>query len=199
MPRQSGQVIDIVDYLRRKSPGIVKGVGLCAIFSQQGDWAFDYALSLARYHGTRLNIFHFLESPYILRRDVVFVDRERTVTARVTPELVAGKDKEMREAFEDRLGSYGEVGFRLCEGNDEFELRKCFRKGDYEVLIIGYKDKGARFGGTTTIEAFAGKFRGPVVLVGPDSPDSFHINDAAERRLVDLMIPDSKWRRIETR
>ncbi len=198
MQRRTAHVVNISDYLRRKSPGIIKGIGLCAIFSPQGDWAFDYALSLARFHGTKLNIFHFLESPYVLRRDVVFVDPERKVTARVTPELVASRDKELREAFEDRLSDYADVGFRLCEGNDEFELRKCFRKGQYEVLVIGYQAKGANFGGTTTIEAFASKFKGPVVLVGPDSPDSYHINEPAERRMVDLMIPNAKWRRIET-
>jgi hypothetical protein len=55
----------------------MNGIGLCAVFSRQGDWAFDYALSLARHYQTKLNIFHFLESPYMLRRDVVFVDSEK--------------------------------------------------------------------------------------------------------------------------
>ncbi len=176
----------------------MNGVGLCAIFSRQGDWAFDYALSLARHYQTKLNIFHFLESPYTLRRDVVFVDAEKKETAKVTPDLIAKKDKEMREMFDERLGDYVDVGFRLCEGNDEWELRKCFRKGDYEVLVIGYKAKGADFGGTTTIEAFADKFKGPVVLVGPDSPDAFYINEPAEQRLNDLKIPNGKWKRIGT-
>ncbi len=176
----------------------MNGIGLCAIFSKQGDWAFDYALALARHHKTKLNIFHFLESPYALRRDVVFVDAEKTRTAQVTPEFIQQKDKEIREKFDDRLGDYVEVGFRLCEGNDEFELRKCFKKGDYEVLVIGYKEKGAAFGGTTTIEEFASKFKGPVILVGPDFPDSFFLNEAAERRLGDLLIPDGRWKRIDT-
>ncbi len=176
----------------------MNGIGLCAVFARQGDWAFDYALGLARHHKTKLNIFHFLESPYALRRDVVFVDAEKTRTTQVTPEFIEKKDKEMREMFDDRLGDYVEVGFRLCEGNDEFELRKCFKKGDYEVLVIGYKEKGAAFGGTTTIEEFAGKFKGPVVLVGPDFPDSYFLNEAAEKRLSDLLIPDDRWRRIET-
>ena len=78
----------------------MNGIGLCALFSRQGDWAFDYALSLARHHKTRLNIFHFLESPYILRRDVVFVDAEKKETAKVTPELISTKDREMREMFD---------------------------------------------------------------------------------------------------
>ena len=106
-------------------------------FFRQGDWAVDYALSLARHYKTKLNIFHFLESPYVLRRDVVFVDAEKTKTAQVSPELITQKDREMREKFHLRLGDYVDVGFRLCEGNDEWELRKCFRKGEYEVLVIG--------------------------------------------------------------
>jgi hypothetical protein len=198
MQTGAGNVVNFMDYLRQKSSGIVKGVGLCAIFSRQGDWAFDYALLLARQHATRLSIFQFLESPYKLHRDLVFLDAEKKETARVTPELIVRKDRELRHVFEERLGDYTEVGFRLCEGNDEFELRKCFRKGDYEVLVIGYLTKGAAFGGTTTIESFARRSRGPVVLVGPSSPNSFHLNEAAEKRLIDLMIPDGQWRRIGT-
>src|SRR5271157_1386675 len=116
MQTGAGNVVNFMDYLRHKSPGIVKGVGLCAVFSRQGDWAFDYALFLARHHRTRLNIFHFLESPYKLRRDVVFIDAEKTETGQVTPELIARKDQELRHAFEERLGDYEEVGFRVCEG-----------------------------------------------------------------------------------
>ncbi len=174
----------------------MNGIGLCALFSRQGDWAFDYALGLARNHKTRLNIFHFLESPYMLRRDVVFVDADKKETVKVTPDLINKKDREMREMFDPRLGDYVDVGFRLCEGNDEVELRKCFKKGDYEVLVIGYNEKGAAFGGSTTIEAFAEKFHGPVVLVGPDAADSFYINQPAEQRIQDLLIPDGKWKRI---
>ncbi len=177
----------------------MNGIGLCAIFARQGDWAFDYALSLARHHKTKLNIFHFLDSPYTLRRDVVFVDAEKTKTAQVTPDLIAKKDKEMRETYEERLGDYVEVGFRLCEGNDEYELRKCFKKGDYEVLVIGYKEKGAAFGGTTTIEEFTAKFKGPIILIGPDSADSFYINEHARMRLDDLLIPNGNWKLIDSK
>lgn len=175
----------------------MQGIGLCAVFSRQGDWAFDYALSLARKHKTKLNIFHFLESPYMLRRDVVFVDETHTKTAVVTPELIAEKDKELRHTYDEKLGDYVEVGFRLCEGAHEWELRKCFKKGDYEILVIGYQGKGADFGGTTTIEEFAKKFHGPLVLVGPEASDEFFLNEPARQRLRDLDIPDGKWRGLE--
>ncbi|MBI4962813.1 MAG: universal stress protein [Desulfomonile tiedjei] len=171
----------------------MKGIGLCAIFSRQGDWAFDYALSLARKHKAKLNVFHFLESPYAVRRDVVFVDANKEKTAVVTPAIIAEKDKELRLKYDERLGDYVDVGFRLCEGSDEWELKKCFKRGDYEVLVIGYQAKGADFGGTTTIEEFAGRFHGPLILVGPESPDVFHINEKAKALLDQLDIPEGKW------
>lgn len=171
----------------------MNGVGLCAIFSQQGDWAFDYALSLARKHKTRLNIFHFLESPYAIRRDIVFVDAKKEKTAPVTPELIAEKDKELRFTYDNRLGDYTDVGFRLCEGNDEVELKRCFRRGEYEVLVVGYQQKGAKFGGTTTIEEFAKRFHGPLVLVGPDTPNHFYLNQKARDMVKDLEIPEGNW------
>lgn len=170
----------------------MRGVGLCAIFSQQGDWAFDYALWLARRHKTKLNIFQFLESPYAIRRDVVFVDEKKERTALVTPELIAEKDKELRLNYDERLGDYTEVGFRLCEGSDEWELKKCFKRGDYDVLVIGYQEKGADFGGTTTIEEFASRFHGPLVLVGPDAPDQYYVNEQAKAILGELNIPAEK-------
>lgn len=171
----------------------MQGVGLCALFSEQGDWAFDYALWLARKHKTKLNIFHFLESPYMMRRDVVFVDAEKKKTTLVTPELIAERDKELRLTYDNRLDDYTNVGFRLCEGNDEWELKKCFRRGEYEVLVLGYEGKDANFGGTTTIEEFASRFHGPLVLVGPDAPDQYFLNDKAKAMIGELNIPEGKW------
>jgi len=171
----------------------MQAIGLCALFSRQGDWAFDYALTLARKHSAKLNVFQFLESPYAIRRDVVFVDAEKTKTAVVSPELIAEKDKELRMAYDERLGDDVDVGFRLCEGSNEWELKKCFKKGEYEVLVIGYQAKGADFGGTTTIEEFAHRFHGPLVLVGPENADEFYVNGKAKAIIDQLNIPDGKW------
>jgi hypothetical protein len=197
MTSVSSKIVSFSKYQKRKVGGAMKGIGLCAIFSQQGDWAFDYALALARHHKTRLNVFHFLESPYTLRRDVVFVDEKKQETVKVTPELIAMKDKELRQTFDERLGDYVDVGFRLCEGNDEWELRKCFRKGEYDILVIGYNGKGASFGGTTTIEAFASEFKAPVVLIGPDSPDSAYLNKAAAELIGSLLLDNKTWQLLE--
>jgi hypothetical protein len=193
-----GSIVSFSEYAIRRTVGKMKGVGLRSSFSRQGDWAFEYALSLARHHNCSLNIFHFFESPYTLRKDVVFLDAEKRATIHVTPDYLAKKDKEMRQHWDERLGDYLKVGFRLCEGNNEWELMKCFKKGDYESLIVGYDANGADFGDGTTIEEFSQKFKGPMVLVGPDSPDQYHVNRAAEKRLYELLIPESNWNRIKS-
>lgn len=176
----------------------MKGIGLCATFSTQGDWAFDYALWLARKKRTRLNIFHCLDSPFAIRRDVVFIDEEKRRTAEVTPDLIAEKDKELRLTYDERLGGYSDVGFRICPGSTEWELKRCFRRGDYEVLVIAYPNKGATFGGTTSIEKFASRFRGPVVLVGPDRPGRYFLNEQAVRAMPTLNIPPGNWAPLPT-
>ena len=110
----------------------MKGIGLCAIFSRQGDWAFDYALSLARKHKAKLNVFHFLESPYAVRRDVVFVDAKKDKTAVVTPDLIAKKDKELRLKYDERLGDYIDVYISLDKNKSESDTAKI---NIYEILI----------------------------------------------------------------
>jgi len=171
----------------------IRGIGLCSTYCQQGDWALDYALSLARRNEAELHIYHILDSPYIFQRDTVYTDSEQTDTTKVTPELLAAKDRELRARYHERLGSYPSVGFRLCEGNHEWELKKGFRKGEYNVLVMGYEENGAGIGGTTTVEKLARNFHAPVVLVGPDHPHSFHLNEKAQEVLYQLNIPKDRY------
>jgi Fe-S oxidoreductase len=175
----------------------LKGVGLCTVHSPQGEWAFDYALSLARRNKVRLNIYQFFESPYTFQRDMVYVDAKKTKIVPVTSELLAEKDKELRFWYDERLEGYVNVGFRFCEGNDDWELTKCFKRGDYDVLVIGYEKRGGGFGATTTLEKFARSFRGAVVLVGPDDPHSFYVNKKAEGMLDRLNIPKDRWQLVD--
>jgi len=41
--------------------------------------------------------------------------------------------------------------------------------------VVGYPEHGTDFGGEQ-IEKFASKFRTPVIMVGPDKPNSYHLN-----------------------
>ena len=50
----------------------MKNIGLCTHFSQTDEWAFNFALDLVRRQGWQLTICHWLNSPYSLRRDMVY-------------------------------------------------------------------------------------------------------------------------------
>jgi len=49
--------------------------------------------------------------------------------------------------------------------------------------------------GEQSVELFATEFRAPVVLIGPDSPESVSLNGLAELILADLDLPPGSWTR----
>ena len=174
----------------------MKSIGLCSHYSRQGDWAFDYAFELANKKEIQLNIFHWLESPFRFRREIVYADKKKSEVVRVTEELKGKKELELREYYESKLGDFIKVGFKLCEGNEGAELARCLRRREYDILVMGYLDRGADFGGQQ-IETFASKFKIPVVMVGPDKPNSFYLNSRAADIVNQLSIKEGEWHPIE--
>jgi len=161
----------------------VKDIGFCAHFSRQGDWAFEFALSLARRLEHRLNIFYFpqLDSS-TSNRPADRLDEN---------ELIA-MDRMVREYYDEKLGDFVEVGFRVCEDFVANELRRCLFRREYQVMVLGCHEYGATFGGGT-IEEFAYRFNGPVVLVGPERPDQFYLNPPARVVSWQLGLSDNDW------
>jgi hypothetical protein len=152
----------------------LNAVGFCAHYSQQGDWAFDYALELSRQHKVKLNVFHFLSDPYHPDDDSV-----GQLSRHERDKLAIEREKELRLYYDKRAGDYLDVGFRLCEHAEWVELHRCLIVREFQVLVLGYTKQGVNFG-RNPIEKFAEAFICPVVLVGPDSPDHLHLNSRAE-------------------
>lgn len=161
----------------------VKDIGFCAHFSRQGDWAFEFALSLARRLGHRLNIFYFprLDSP-LSNRPAAGLDED---------ELVA-LDRRVREYYDEKLGDFVEAGFRVCEDFVATELRRCLFRREYQVMVLPYLGYDAMFG-NASIEAFAYRFNGPVVLVGPDRPSQLYLNPPAQLVSWRLGLSEDDW------
>ena len=151
----------------------VRAIGFCAHYSRQGDWAFDFALSLARSRALRLNVFHFLVDPY---------DPEARPPAGLTrgerAALAVRLERDLRLYYDPRLGDYLDAGFRLCEDPEWTELHRCLTKREFQVLVLGCPREGTRFGGVP-IEEFVSRFVSPVVLVGPGSPREIRLNPPA--------------------
>ncbi len=166
-------------------------IGFCAHYSEQGDWAFDYALRLSRMHGFKLNVFHFLKDPYVPN------DTQAENLSREEREKMAvEREKELRLYYDQRAGDYLDVGFRVCYDESWTELHRCLLIREFQVLVLGYPNFGAYFA-KNPIEEFSEKFVTPVVLVGPERPDQFYLNHQAEFMIHKLDIPEGKWSSIK--
>ncbi len=165
-------------------------VGLCAHYSPVGDRAMRYALGLARKYDIQLNIFTFLRSPF--RRPG---ETEPEMSPEERQQKLIRADRRIREYYEDRLGDYLQVGFRVCEGRENIELRRCLKRKEYDLLVIPYLETGGNFAGVP-IEEFAYHFMSPVVLVGRWRKVRYYLNPQAALLADKLLLFKGTWRPI---
>jgi len=178
----------------------MKKIGLCTHFTQTDAWAFDYALGLARRHDWQLTICHWLNSPYSLRRDMVYPSlQDQEQLQPVTPALLTKLELELRQYYEPKLGDFTQIAFKLCEGMYQVELVRCLRQNLLDLVIMGYQvPEDQTVSSEQGQESFALHLPYPIVIVGPDSRDQFIINAAAEKWLGELGLPDGSWRVIHS-
>ncbi len=154
----------------------IEGVGVVTHYSTQGDWAFDTAFQIAKSLGAQLNVYHFMTSPY---ESPLGISPSMVPSRDFCPKALAKAERFLREHYDERLGDYLNVGFRLCaNGRHNRELRRCLMRKEWQILILPYTETGANFGGMP-IEEFAYRFISPLMLVGPDDPRQIRVNAAA--------------------
>ena len=171
----------------------IKKIGLVYDFSQPGDWALSAALHLGRARRSALNVYYFLESPYRVAYEVAPAELPNTKYDSAT---LVQKERELREHFEERLGDFEEVRYRICEsGRHNKELRRCLLHREYQLLIIPYLREGVCFG-NMPIEEFAYRFAAPVMLVGPEQEDQVRLNPFATVMHASRRLVFQPWRPI---
>jgi len=176
----------------------MKSIGLCTHFSQTDEWAFNFALDLARKNKWQLTICHWLNSPYNLRRDMVYPSLQQDGEPQpATPELLTKLELELRQHFEPKLGDFTDVAFKLCEGMYQVELARCFRQNLLDLVVIGYPSDDLMNSSEQPLEDFAARLNHPLVIVGPGGPDRFLLNQAAQTWLEDLHLPEGSWIAID--
>ena len=177
----------------------MKTVGLCTHFTHTDEWAFEYAFKLARSRGLQLNICHWLESPYQIRRDIVFDDLfDPHETVSISPQLLTKFDLQLRQYYEPKLGDFTDVGFKLCEGAYQVELIRCFRQHFLDLVVIGYQEPNPEASSSEQpLELFALNLPYPIVIVGADGPDSFLLNAKAFELRQQLALPEGSWQVLE--
>jgi len=176
----------------------MKKIGLCTHFSRTDEWAFNFALDLVRRQGWQLTICHWLNSPYSLRRDMVYPSlSEGGQPQPITPELLTKLELELRQYFEPKLGDFTDVAFKLCEGIYQVELARCFRQNLLDLVVLGYSRDDLTTSAEQPLEGFAAQLNYPLVIVGPDKPDRFLLNHAARSWLSELRLAEGNWSVIE--
>jgi hypothetical protein len=177
----------------------MKKIGFCTHFTQTDNWAFDYALGLARRHEWQLTVCHWLNSPYNLRRDMVYSSlHEKAHLQPVTPQLLTRLELELRQYYDPRLADFTQIAFKLCEGMYQVELVRCLRQNLLDLVVMGYQKAEDEASGEQALEDFALHLPYPMVIVGPDAPDQFILNQAAEKWLVELELPEGNWRSVNS-
>ncbi len=176
----------------------MKKIGLCTHFSQTDEWAFDFALELVRRNDWQLTICHWLNSPYSLRRDMVYPSlRKDGEPQPVTPKLLMQLELELRQYFEPKLGDFTNVAFKLCEGMYQVELSRCFHQHLLDLVVTGYMQDEQMTAGEKPLVDFAAQLNYPLVIIGPDAPDRYLLNSVARTWLNELQLPDGSWQVIE--
>jgi hypothetical protein len=177
----------------------MKTVGLCTHFTETDKWAFDYAFELVQKRHLQLNICHWLESPYQVRRDLVYDDlfsHQKLVSA--TPELLNKLELKLRQHYEPKLGNFTDVAFKLCEGSYQVELMRCFRQNLLDMVVMGYQKLAPdASSGEQPMESFIVGLPFPIVVVGPEVPNSFLINEKASEIVELLALPEGSWRVLQ--
>lgn len=168
----------------------VHAVGFCAHYSPQGDWAFRFALQMARTQNLQLNIFHFVQDPYRKKENA-----EASIQVANRDQLIVDREKELRFYYDEKLGDYLNAGFRLCEDNGWTELHRCMCKREFQVLVLAFPSYDAQFAGRPLTE-FAYAFACPVVLVGPDRPGEVYLNSPAALLADRLPLEGVRWSRL---
>jgi hypothetical protein len=140
-----------------------------------------------------------LESPYQIRRDIVFDDLFTPhETVPVTPQLLNRFELQLRQYYEPKLGDFTDIGFKLCEGAYQVELLRCFREHLLDLVVMGFQEPDSATSSIEQpVELFAAKLEYPLIIVGVDGPNSFILNAKAFDLLDQLALPEGSWQVLE--
>jgi hypothetical protein len=167
----------------------IMGVGTCALPTEVGDRALAVALDCAKRHGVQLDIFFFPTSPFEPHPPRGRYGETASLTRRESIEL----ERQIRLYYDPRLGDYLDVGFRLCAGDEDPELRRCllYRK-EYDILVLPFPALDCSFGEVPLVE-FAESLPCPTILVGPGESDELWLNSAAGPLAARLLGEGIAW------
>jgi hypothetical protein len=80
----------------------------------------------------------------------------------------------------------------------QVELARCFRQNLLDLVVIGYQQDEQNASSERPLEEFAADLNHPLVIVGPDDPNHFILNQTAQAWLDELQLPEGSWQAIQS-
>ena len=119
-----------------------KNILFCTDFSEDANIAFVHALSMAKKHGAKLHIFHVPHSPFTYARNIVdeHVPEEKLQEggqAFFDQDLARQAEKDLRSAYEGRLGDFRDFVYCVACGAPDVEIVRYAKKHNIDVIVMG--------------------------------------------------------------
>lgn len=118
-----------------------RNILFCTDFSEDANIAFLQALNLAKKHGARLHILHVPHSPFIYHRDIVdgCVSPEKSTEGQAfyDEDVIRLAEKDLRTAYEHKLGKVKNHVFVIRGGAPDVEIIKYARSNDIDLIVMG--------------------------------------------------------------
>lgn len=118
-----------------------KNILFCTDFSDDANIAFLHALDLARRHHARLHILHVPHSPFTYSRNVVDehvpAEKAQEGQAFLDEEILREAEKNLRAAYESKLGDWKDSVFVVRGGSPHVEIIRYARHNNIDVIVMG--------------------------------------------------------------
>ena len=118
-----------------------KNILYCTDFSEDANIAFLHALNLAKKYNATLHVFHVPHSPHRYLRHVVDEHvpkgRGHDDQAFFDKEIAGGAEKELREAYEPKMGDFKNYVFRIACGAPDVEIVRYAQKNEIDLIVMG--------------------------------------------------------------
>jgi len=118
-----------------------KNILFCTDFSDDANIAFVHALNLAKKYGARLHILHVPHSPFTYDRDIVdehvTPEKSKEGQAFYDEDIIRQADKNLRAAYEHKLGDFKDHVFVIKGGAPDVEIIRYARNNDIDLIVMG--------------------------------------------------------------
>lgn len=118
-----------------------RNILFCTDFSEDANIAFLHALNLAKKYGAKLHVIHVPHSPFRYSRGVVDEHvpegRSQDGQAFYDKDIEEQAEKDLRAAYEHRLGEFKDCIFVIKSGAPDVEIVRYAKQNNIDLIVMG--------------------------------------------------------------